>query len=114
MEEKLNAEEALSLGDKYFYGDGVEEDYKKAYGYYLVAAEEGSDKAEFNLGVCNYYGIGVEKNIPEAERRFKNSADLGNADGAYNYALCLMDRGQFKEAFAYLEKCGDNADAGIS
>ena len=44
-----NAAELFDLGEKYYYGRGVEQSYTEAEKYYRQAAEQGYAKAQNNL-----------------------------------------------------------------
>jgi TPR repeat protein len=50
---------------------------------YQKAAESGSAKAQFNLGLCYYLGKELEQNPSEAARWFRRSARQGNADAKF-------------------------------
>jgi len=50
------------LAYRYFYGEGIEEDKKKAYELYVDASNKGSIKAKFNVAMCYCTGDGIEKN----------------------------------------------------
>ncbi len=45
-----DAAEKIDLGDRYYYGIGVERDYDKAFSLYRQAAEQGSHQAEYYVG----------------------------------------------------------------
>jgi hypothetical protein len=51
-------------------GVGVDKDETKAVSWYTIAAQQGSENAQFNLGWCYHNGIGVEKDEKEAVSRY--------------------------------------------
>jgi len=56
----------LYLGMKYEYGNGVDQDYKKALCNYLCAARQGWPMAQYFLADFYVKGKGVAKSIPTA------------------------------------------------
>ena len=54
------------LGEMYYYGDYIPQDYCKAFRCYAKATELGSLYAQKNLSFMYYYGEGVEKDYSEA------------------------------------------------
>ena len=66
------------LGFKYYFGDGVEQDYAKADRYLVKAAAGGNDSAQYVLG-CNYLeGYGCVQNREKGMYWIKQSAAQGN------------------------------------
>lgn len=66
-----------SLADIYFYGMGVNVDYKKAVYYYSKAADKGYAVAQYQLGICYSKGLGVEKDYVKAVEYFKLASSNG-------------------------------------
>lgn len=60
----------------------AKKDYAGAVRFYIKAAELGSAKAQFNLGMCYGRGCGVEKNIPEALCWLRIAANQGDTEAA--------------------------------
>eukprot|EP00879_Flechtneria_rotunda_P018269 GHRR01019166.1.p1 GENE.GHRR01019166.1~~GHRR01019166.1.p1 ORF type:complete len:833 (+),score=340.80 GHRR01019166.1:350-2848(+) len=79
--EQGNVMSLLQLGDCYYYGNGVEQDWVRAAAIYYEAYKERSAEAMFNLGFMHQYGAGVPKDHNLA-RRFYNMARHSNADAA--------------------------------
>jgi len=89
---KLGSVEALnSLGNCYYDGTGVAQDYAKAFSYYLEAAKQGYAKAFFNLGYCYYNGTGVTKNHEQAVKYYQEAAAHNFADAQYYLADCYFN-----------------------
>ena len=71
-------EELYQTGQKYYWGRGVPQDYKKACEYYLRAAEQGHAEAQYSLGLCYRYGQGVAKDPQKAREWFEKAAAQGH------------------------------------
>lgn len=50
------------LGNLYYSGKGVEQDYGMAFNCFAIAADKGTPEAFTPLAMCYYNGYGVEKN----------------------------------------------------
>ena len=66
-------------------------DYKKALFYYSRAAENGNDKAQYELGLMYQIGKGVKRDTPEAIKWWKESANQGNVYAQFSLALMYDD-----------------------
>ncbi|HEY5715449.1 MAG TPA: tetratricopeptide repeat protein [Psychromonas sp.] len=77
------------LGEMYYSGTGVAQDYKAAAKWYQKAAQQGNTKAQFQLGEMYYSGTGVTQNYEAAAKWYREAALQGDA------------RAQFKLAFIY-------------
>ena len=75
-----NPDAQLGLGNCYYYGEGVEQNYAEAVRWYRKAAEQGYADAQHNLGNCYYYGTGIEQNYSEAVRWLRKAAEQGDKD----------------------------------
>ncbi len=83
--DSMTAKEYNRKGDDYYYGrNGVPQDYAQAVRYYRLAADQGSAKAQCNLGFCYANGQGVPQNREEAIRLYRLSAAQGNETAKYN------------------------------
>ncbi|MDE5592819.1 MAG: hypothetical protein K2I75_02695 [Clostridiales bacterium] len=51
-----NANAQYNMGEHYYHGDSVEQDYDKAVEWYSKAAEQEQAKAQYMLGYCYYHG----------------------------------------------------------
>ena len=52
----------LSLGNMYYYGKGVKQNYVQGINYYKRASQLGNVKASLKLGIIYYNGKGIEFN----------------------------------------------------
>ena len=75
-----DVEAMFTLGQMYYTGDKVAQNYQRAREWWLKAAEHGNDKAMFNLGVMYYYGFGTTRDLKKAIDWYKQAAAAGNAD----------------------------------
>lgn len=65
--------------------------YKDAFGYYKLAAEQGCANAQFYLGRCYNKGKGVEKNYIEAIKWWKKAAEQGVIEAQFNLGICYAN-----------------------
>jgi len=63
----------VDLGNRYSFGEGVQQDLARAFGLYLRAAEAGSEDGMFNLAACYRLGEGVEKNLLKAAEWYERA-----------------------------------------
>lgn len=61
------------LGSLYFYGNGTQQDYSKAFSWYKKSADLGNIFACYSAAKMLDEGIGTEKNEEQAEHYFKNA-----------------------------------------
>lgn len=78
---KLNEDE---LAKAYYFGDGVDQDFKQAYDLALITYKKGSKVGAYLLGLMHYYGNGVKQNYVEAQGFF----DV--AKSAIPEAFCML------------------------
>ena len=55
-----------NIGNSYYKGDGIEQNYDRAVKYFTLAMERGVPNALFALGDCCYEGKGLEKDLDKA------------------------------------------------
>lgn len=95
-----------NLGILYYSGNGVRQDYYKAYRWIRAAADQGHVAAMFNTGVLYFNGQGVNprwmsfwplnlinmsSNMQEAARWYERAANLGHGGASYNLATMYRD-----------------------
>lgn len=59
-------------------------DFKKANHYYLLAANQGLDRAQCNLGLAYHYGLGKTVNYVKACQWYRLAANQGLARALYH------------------------------
>lgn len=79
-----------NIGNMYFYGEGVVQDYKKAIRWYKRGVKEGDPIAMYNLANCYWDGLGVSVDFFEAKRLYKLSAKAGYSLAYSNLAFCYQ------------------------
>lgn len=67
------------IGNLYYNGNGVVQNYATAVDYYTKAANKGYAQSQFYLGHCYDIGNGVEKDIDLAMAWYKKAATQGHA-----------------------------------
>lgn len=69
------------LGSRYYYGSGVEQNYKKAIEWWCRATVNGDPSAPFMLGMITYRGLFKPQSQEIARYWFQKSCDNGNPQG---------------------------------
>ena len=78
----------LELGNRYFKGEEVGQDYEKAFYYYRKGAELGDASCMATLGRCYYWGEGVELNLERAAYFYEQAAEAGDTGAMYSIGMC--------------------------
>jgi len=73
----------MHLGWKYYNGDEVEVDKKKALKFYQSAIDKGNTNAMVNVGKMYFYGDGVKVDEKKAMSLFQSAVDKGNVQAMY-------------------------------
>jgi TPR repeat protein len=126
------AQALRNIGNCYYYGSGVAQDYNKAYEHYKKAYELGDTKALVRIGYCYYHGKGVEKDYEKACEFYKKASELKDAEDFEETALAFIqlgdyyrDHGKFEynrappsrmdeaydKAFEYYKKASESEDS---
>ena len=75
-------------GECYYYGGGVDQDFKQAVKWYHLAAEQGNASCQYSLGYCYYSGVGdVAQDFREAVKWFRLAAEQGDAQAQFSLGL---------------------------
>lgn len=85
--ERGDPEAQYVMGELFYNGKGVTQNYDRAAEWFSKAAEQSHVGAEFVLEPMHYNGQGFKKNTVVAAEWFKRAADQGLADGQYLLAL---------------------------
>jgi TPR repeat protein len=89
---KLNySPSMLSLGNMYFYGVGLKQNYTKAFPLLNSAYEAGEEQAAFPLATLYERGLSVKKDTDKAKTLYKKAIDNGNVNAGFNLASLLID-----------------------
>lgn len=111
----------VNLGNKYYDGKEIEQDYKEAFDYFEIAAYNGNTEAQYKLGYMYERGDGVEKDYSKSAHWYEKAAYNKNHDPKYSreaqFNLVLLYRyGKIKASedlivknvVELLEKAGDS------
>jgi len=113
--EQGNSAGQNDLGDCYFCGKGVKQNFEEAAKWYRASAEQGNSYGQSNLGLCYLNGKGVEQNFEEAAKWFLASAEQGNSAGQCNLGFCYFYGKGVKQNFEEAAKwCRASAEQGNS
>ncbi len=92
LAEQGNAKAQNNLGNMYYKGRGVPQDYPEAVKWYRKAAEQGHAMAQYNLGKKYFKGEGVPQDYAEAVGWYRKAAEQGHASAQYNLGV-IYDKG---------------------
>lgn len=76
----------IRLGNIYYNGNGVKQNYSEAMRWYRKLAEKGNVIAQYNLGAMYYNGYGIKRDKSEAKKWLSKSAEKG-----YNPAKAALE-----------------------
>jgi len=98
------------LGNIYFIGQGVKQDYSQALNWYRKAAEQGNANSESHLGTLYSQGLGVQQDYAAAMGWFQKSAAQGDLSSMYSIGM-FYENGQgvsqdYTEAMKWFQKAG--------
>ena len=80
------------VGDKYYFGKGVEQSYEQAIEYFTLALQQDDPHAMSGLGTMYHQGEGVTKSIEKAIELYTQAANQGHANAQVNLG-CLFYHG---------------------
>jgi TPR repeat protein len=100
-----------SLGDIYFRGEGVKQDYPAALEWYLKSAGQGNNHAQLAAGTMYAQGHGTEQNYAEANKWFRRAADQSNGYAQFNLGIAY-DKGygvqtDYRQAFTWFHRAAE-------
>tara|TARA_B100000212_G_scaffold154522_3_gene116240 strand:+ start:10688 stop:11137 length:450 start_codon:yes stop_codon:yes gene_type:complete len=95
-----NATAQALVGTMYYYGYGLNQDYKKALLWYKLAAELGEVSAQATLGRMYYLGHAVRQDLVQAHKWYDIASVNGHEDaGSYRHRVSeKMSHDQIIEA----------------
>ena len=74
----------FNLGNAYYQGEGVRQDYAQARQWYQKSANQGDVIAQYNLGVMYDKGKGVRQDYAKSFEWYQKSANQGDASAQFN------------------------------
>jgi len=107
-------EAQYNLAVSYYYGMGVDVDYKKAAELYKIASDKGNSIAQFALSIMYAQGQGVDQDMNEFFRLTKLSAKNKEPGAIYNLSQMYKfgDGGLSKDEKKTFILCKEAADKG--
>jgi TPR repeat protein len=85
------SENWFQIGEKYYWGRGVPEDYAEACKWFRKAAEQNHIEAQFILGWCYRHEQGVPLDFDEAAKWFRKAAEQNHAEATDMLQHCYDD-----------------------
>ena len=82
------------IGKMHCYGLGTQQDYEKAFEWFLKSAKEGNKFAQYSLGNLYYYGNGTDKDLSQAFHWYMKSAEQGQPYASYSIAQ-MYNKGEY-------------------
>ena len=96
ISDKLKPYLQYRIGKMHCYGLGTEQNYEKAFEWFLKSAQEGNKFSQYSLANLYYYGNGAEKNLKEAFGWYMRSAKQGQPYASYAVAQ-MYSKGEYVE-----------------
>ena len=82
------------IGKMHCYGLGTQQDYEKAFEWFLKSAKEGNKFAQYSMGNLYYYGNGTDKDLSQAFQWYMKSAEQGQPYASYSIAQ-MYNKGEY-------------------
>ena len=82
------------IGKIYCYGLESQQNYGKAFEWFLKSATEGNKFAQYSIANLYYYGNGVEKDLSQAFLWYRKSASQGQPYASYSIAQ-MYGKGEY-------------------
>ncbi|WP_288386644.1 tetratricopeptide repeat protein, partial [uncultured Acinetobacter sp.] len=79
-----NASALFNIGQAYYYGEGVKQDYTKAFVWLTKSANQDYSLAQIQLAEMYFSGKGVNKDVSKAIEIIKPLAELGDPKAQEN------------------------------
>ncbi|EJK77020.1 hypothetical protein THAOC_01177, partial [Thalassiosira oceanica] len=100
---KKDPEAMIHLGEKHWVGgQGLQKDRRRAVELFTEAAELGSIKALFNLGISYENGDGVEQDEAKAAQLYGKAAMQGSVHARHNLGCCEVRKRNNDRAVRHL------------
>lgn len=75
-----DVESQAELGDMYYSGEGIMQNYALALKWYSAAAEHGDADSQSMIAYMYRYGEGTAKNLAEAVKWYRVAAEQGDSE----------------------------------
>ena len=110
-----SAKAQYMLGDLYYDGEFVKQDYEKAFHYFSLSANQGDSEAQYMLGELYYVGEFVKQDYERAFHYFSLSANQKNSDAQYMLGNLYYDgefvKQDYEKAFHYFSLSANQGDS---
>ncbi len=83
-----NCTAQIMLGTRLLRGDGIHQNYKEAFEWYMNAADSDDVRGQYSVGKCYYFGYGVQQNFSEAVKWFMKAAEQNDGNAQYMLGIC--------------------------
>ena len=101
----------MCIRDRYYNGDGVEQNFGKAAQFFLKAGDAGHVGAQYNLGIMNYTGQTGGQDFANAAKWFERAAGSGHTQAQYNLGFLYYEgKGvaqDLKTAFDWINRAAE-------
>ena len=113
--EQGDAEAQCGLGEMYYGGEGVPQDYAEAIKWWKISAEQGHEGAQNNLGLMYIRGKGVTQDYEKSAKWFRLAAEQGNVNAQWYLGNMQRDGvgviQDYKEAVSWFRKAAEQGHA---
>ena len=110
-----NPQVQYKLGNMYYYGEGVKQDYQEALKWYRIAAEQGHVEAQKRLGDMYNFGSDIKEDFQEAFKWYKKAAEQGHVEAqkwlGHLYSFGSGIKQDSQEGFKWYKKAAEQGDA---
>ena len=96
------------LGDKYYRGYKIKQDYDLAMFYFRMAAKYNYGRAEFNIGKMYELGLGIIKSYEKAIEWYKLASTHGEVKALESMGDVYWDKKEFIKAFKLYNMAYEN------
>lgn len=101
-----DADAQFEIGNMYYTGENLPQDYGTAVDWYRLAAKQGHPYAQNNLGAMYQTGEGVQQDYGDSVKWYRLAAEQGYAAAQANLGM-MYAKGEgvpqdYKEAYAWL------------
>jgi TPR repeat protein len=91
LAEQGDAAARALLGEAYYFGDGVVQDYREAFRWSRLAAGQGNALGQALVGEAHYFGNGAAQDYGEAVGWARLAAEQGNPIGQARLGTAYYD-----------------------
>jgi len=115
LAEQGDMKDQAALGEMYYTGEGLPQNYIEAARWYRRAAEQGYGRAQLRLGVMYSQGQGVPQDYTEALKWFRQAAEQGIAIAQFTLGV-MYGNGwgvpqDYTEALKWYRQAAEQGDA---